>query len=51
MFKIRIISVLYPEFFCACQYMYQEWDFNKSIGECTRQTDQQKLWLYLAADN
>ena len=28
------------------------WDqyFNESIGECTvMQTDQQKLWLYLAA--
>ena len=29
--------------------MYQDWDFNESIGKCTiRQTDQQKLWLYLA---
>ena len=29
--------------------MYWERDFNKTIGERTvRQTDQQKLWLYLA---
>ena len=30
--------------------MYQDQDFNESIGERTvRQTDQQKLCLYLAA--
>ena len=45
--------VLYPEFFWAYQYMYQDEDFNESIEECTvrqidRLTDQQKLWLYLA---
>ena len=29
--------------------MYQDRDFNESIGERTvRQTDRQKLWLYLA---
>ena len=44
------VVVLYPEFFWACRYMYRERDFNKSIGEPTvRQTDRQKLWLYLAA--
>ena len=27
--------------------MYQDWDFNKIIGEGTiKQTDWQKLWLY-----
>ena len=35
-------AVLYPEFFWAYQYMYQDQDFNESIGECTvRQTDRQ----------
>ena len=30
--------------------MYWDQDFNEDIGESTvRQTDQQKLWLYLAA--
>ena len=38
----------------AYRYMYQDWDFNESIGERTvrqtdRQTGQQKLWFYLAA--
>ena len=38
-----------PRVFWAYQYMYWDRDFNKSIGEHTvRQTDQQKLWLYLA---
>ena len=43
------IAVPYPEFFWAHWYMYWEWDSNKSIGEHTRETDRQKLWLYLAA--
>ena len=37
-------------FFWAYRYMYRDWNFNESIGERTvRQTDQQKLQLYLAA--
>ena len=45
-----VIPVPYPEFFWAYRYMYRDRDFNESIGEQTiRQTDQQKLWLYLAA--
>ena len=44
------VPVSYPVFFWACQYMEWDQDFNKSIGECTvRQTDQQNLWLFLAA--
>ena len=43
-------TVPYPEFFWAYRYMYWDRDFNESIGECTvKQTDQQKLWLYLTA--
>ena len=43
-------AVSYPEFFWAYWYMYRERDFNESIGEHTvRETDRQKLWLYLAA--
>ena len=43
------VAVAHPEFFWAYWYMYQSQDFNKSIGEHTvRQTDRQKLWLYLA---
>ena len=38
-----------PRVFWACQYVYRDKNFNKSIGKSTiRQTDQQKLWLYLA---
>ena len=37
-------------FFLAYWYMYQDEGFNKSIEEHTvRQTDWQKLWLYVAA--
>ena len=37
-------------FFGYSGYMYQDHNFNKSIGERTvRQADQQKLWLCLAA--
>ena len=43
------ITVPYPEFFWAYRYMYRDRDFNESIGEHTvKQTDRQKLWLYLA---
>ena len=37
-------AVLYPEFFWAYRYMYQDQDFNESIGERTvreRETDRQ----------
>ena len=38
-----------PRVFWACQYVYRDKNFNKSIGKSTiRQTDQQKLWLYWA---
>ena len=44
------VAVPYPEFFLTYWYMYRDQDFNKSIGEhIFRQTDGQKLWLYLAA--
>ena len=44
------VAVPYPEFLWTYWYMYRDQDFNKSIGERTvRQTDRQKLWLYLAA--
>ena len=44
------ITVSYPEFFWVYRYMYQDQDFIESIGKHTvRQTDQQKLWLCLAA--
>ena len=43
------VAVLYPEFFGHTGYVRRDQDFNKSIGECTvRQTERQKLWLYLA---
>lgn len=29
------ITVQYPEFFWAYQYMYWNWDFNESVGERT----------------
>ena len=42
--------VAYPEFFWAYRVHVQEPGFNKSFGDRTaRQTDHQKLWLYLAA--
>ena len=44
------IAVPYPEFLWAYWYMYRDWEFNKSIGEhIFRQTNRQKLWLYLGA--
>ena len=44
------VAVPYPELFWGYRYMYWDQDFNKSIGEHTvRQTDRQKLWLYLVA--
>ena len=43
-------TVPYRESFWAYWYMYRDQDFKKSIGEHTiRQTDQQRLWLYLGA--
>ena len=49
--RILTPSVPYPEFFFwAYRYMYRDRNFKESIEECTlRQTDRQKLWLYLAA--
>ena len=45
-----VVAVPCPEFFWAYWYMHRDRDFKKSIGEHTiRQTDRQKLWLYLAA--
>ena len=45
------INILVPyESFWTYRYMYRHRDFKESIGERTvRQTDQQKLWPYLAA--
>ena len=43
-------KALYPDFFGAYRSMYWDQYLSESIGECTvGQTDQQKLWLYLAA--
>ena len=44
------VAVPYPGVFRAYRYMYLDQHFNKGIGDRTvRQTDQKKLWLYLAA--
>ena len=48
--NMLVVAVLCPEFFWAYWYMHRDRDFKKSIGEHTiRQTDRQKLWLYLDA--